>query len=87
MFNRRKYLIKIERCKKDGHHLAEIKALNKSIKSFYAEKRRSVVRRAANGPSGSIWRAVGAAKDLNPETIPANLILGGVRKFSMSKPI
>ena len=77
MFNRRKYLLRIERCNNDGHHLAEIRALNKSIRSFHADKRRSCVRRAANGASGSIWRAVGAARDLNPYTIPANLTVWG----------
>ena len=31
MSNRRKYLLRIEQCKKDGHHLPEIRALNKYL--------------------------------------------------------
>ena len=31
----------------------------------------------ANSSNGNIWRAVGAAKDLNPDTIPSNLTVGG----------
>ena len=52
--------------------------MNKSIRKFYAEKKRSTVRSIAYGTNGNIWRAVGVAKDLNPDTIPANLTLGGV---------
>ena len=36
------------------------------------------VRCAANGAKGNIWKAVGLAKDLNPDAIPSNLTLGGV---------
>ena len=36
------------------------------------------MRRIVDGSSGSIWRAVGAAKDLNLDTIPAHLTVGGV---------
>ena len=44
---------------------------------YFAEKRRSAVRCAANSIKGNIWRAVGMAKDLNPDAIPTNLTLGG----------
>ena len=74
MSNRRKYLLRIEQCKKDGHHLSEIRALNKSIRKFYAEKRRLRVRSFVGGSSG-IWGAVGVAKDLNPNAIPASLLM------------
>ena len=38
MFNRRKNLLRSEQCKRDGHHIAEIRALNKNIRKFYTEK-------------------------------------------------
>ena len=77
MLNRRKSLLKIEKRVRNGHHIIKIRALNKSIRFYYAEKRRLKVRCVADGASGNIWRAVGVAKDLNPDTIPANLTLGG----------
>ena len=43
MLQRRKYILRIEKCKKDGHHLAEIRVLNKSIKTHFAGKRRDRV--------------------------------------------
>ena len=79
MLNRRKNILKIERNQNNGHHVAEIKALNKIIKNFYTSKRRSRVRNAATGTSGSIWRAVGLAKDLNSDAIPSDLTLDGVK--------
>ena len=36
------------------------------------------VKRAAMGPNGNIWKAVKIAKNLNKESIPENLTLGGV---------
>ena len=36
------------------------------------------MRSIANGPTGNIWKAVGVAKDVNPNAIPTNLIVGGV---------
>ena len=78
MSNRRKYLLRLEKINKDGRHLAEIRELNKLIRNHFAEKRKSNVRYAANGAQGNIWKAVGVAKDLNPDAIPANLTLGGV---------
>ena len=54
-------------------HAVEISGLNKSIRGYFAEKRKSNVRSAANGTKGNIWRAVGMAKDLNPDTIPTNI--------------
>ena len=36
------------------------------------------MRSAANATKGNIWRAVGVAKDLNPDTIPSKFTLGGV---------
>ena len=69
--------MRLEKVHKDGHHLAEIRQLNKSIRNHFAEKRKSKVRCAVNGQKGNIWRAVGVAKDLNSEAIPANLTLGG----------
>ena len=79
MSNRRKALLQNEKRNKDGHHLPEIKVLNKNIRKFYLEKRKSRVRCAANATKGNIWRAVGVAKDLNPDNIPSNLTLGGVK--------
>ena len=58
MFNRRKKLLRIEQCKRDGHHIADIRALNKSIRKFYAEKKKSMVRSIANGNKGNSWSAV-----------------------------
>ena len=77
MFNRRKNLLRIERCKRDGHHLTEIRTLNKSIHRFFVEKRKLKVRSVANGPAGNLWRAVGVARDVNPDAIPTNLTVGG----------
>ena len=65
--------------KKNGRHLPEIRELNKLIRNHFVEKRKLNVRCAANGTKGNIWRAVGIAKDLNPDTIPANMTLGGVK--------
>ena len=70
MCNRRKYLLKYSRKNNDGRHAVEIRDLNKNIREYFSEKRRRAVRCATNGPKGSIWRAVGLAKDLNPDAIP-----------------
>ena len=77
MSNRRKHLLRLEKLHKDGRHLAEIRQLNKSIRNHFAEKRKSKVRCAVNGQKGNIWKAVGVAKDLNPDAIPSNLTLRG----------
>ena len=58
--------------------MAEIRALNKSIRNFYAEKRRIRVRSFETNAKGSIWKAVRMVKDLNPNTISSNLTVGGL---------
>ena len=70
-------MLRIERYKMDGHHATEIRALNKSIKNFYVEKRRLRVRSTAKSSTGNIWKAVGLAKYLNPNAIPVSLTVGG----------
>ena len=77
MLNRRKNLLKIEKCNRSVVHLVEIRALNKSIKNFHQDKKRTRVRGFVNGSSAGIWKAVGAANDLNPNAIPNNLTVGG----------
>ena len=79
ILQRRRHILKIEKSRNDGCHSTEIRAMNKKIRNFHAENRKTRVRGFADGSNGSIWRAVGAAKDLNPNAIPANLTVGGVR--------
>ena len=76
MLNKRKSLLRMEKRNNDGHHLAEIKVLNKNIRAFHTEKRKNKVRCSASGTNGNIWRAVRVAKDLNPDTIPTSLTQG-----------
>ena len=68
----------IEQLNNDGHHIAEIRALNKSIKKIFTEKKRTTVRSIAHGANGNLWSAVRVAKDINPDAIPAHLTVGGV---------
>ena len=35
------------------------------------------MRGIASGTNGNIWKAVGLAKDVNPDAIPTNLTVGG----------
>ena len=78
MLNRRKYLLKKERISHGGHHILEIKALNKKVKAFYLEKIKLAVRGAVNCALGGIWGGVRVAKDLIPNAIPDSLTLNGI---------
>ena len=69
--------MKIVKCNRTIVHLVEIRALNKSIKNFHVDKKRTRVISFVNGSSAGIWKAVGAANDLNPNAIPTNLTVGG----------
>ena len=48
------------------------------IKSFFVSAKTISVQRAAMGSKVNLWKAVKVAKNLNSESIPTNLSLGGV---------
>ena len=54
-----------------------IRALNDEIKSFFSSARATSVRRAAMGSNVNLWKAVKVAKNLNSDSFPTNLTLGG----------
>ena len=78
--NRRSHLLK-----KRKHHMQqehekdELKALNKYIRSYYYDERKTHVRRKIiPGNNKSLWDAVKIAKDIEPTPLPAMLTRDGI---------
>ena len=78
--NRRSHLLK-----KQKHHMQqehekdELKALNKYIRSYYYDERKTHVRRKIiPGNNKSLWDAVKIAKDIEPTPLPAMLTRDGI---------
>ena len=78
--NKRKRLLKESRLNQSGAHAAEIKLLNKEIRSYFAGKCRSKIRSIVTSGSGNIglWKAVKVAKNLNSNEYPESMTLEGV---------
>ena len=57
--NRRKRLLRISRLTHSGAHAAEIKLLNKEIRTYFASRSRNKIRSIAAGgnSSTSLWKA------------------------------
>ena len=78
--NKRKRLLRVSRLDHSGAHAAEIKLLNKEIRSYFAGRRIGKIRSIATGGKGnvSLWKAVKVAKNLNTNDYPDSMTLGGV---------
>ena len=76
--NLRKRLLKIERLRSSNVNMPRIRSLNVELKRFFSGARATGVRRAAMGNNVNLWKAVKVAKNLNMDSIPSNLTLGGV---------
>ena len=76
--NVRKRLLKMDRLRSTNVNAIRIRALNVEIKSFFVGAKTISVRRAAMGSKVNLWKAVKVAKNLNSDSIPTNLTLGGV---------
>ena len=76
--NKRKRLLKYNRDHNSITKCPEIKILNKEIVTHFRGLKSSNVKRAAMGNKGNIWKAVKIAKNLNVDSLPKNLSLGGI---------
>ena len=65
---------KIRSSSANGSH---IKILNKEIGSYFSAAKACGVRQAAMGKKVNLWKAVKLAKNMNSESIPTSLTLGG----------
>ena len=74
----RKRLIKLEKKRNSIEFAPRIKQLSKLISDYFANDKASKVRSAAMGSKVNLWKAVNVAKNLNCNSIPKNLTLGGV---------
>ena len=63
-----------------SEHYSEIKHLSLDIKNYFRNAKRLNVERVAmgNGSGANLWKAVKLAKNINVESIPSNLTLGGL---------
>ena len=75
--NKRKRLLRFNQIHNSTVHFAEIKSLNTEITLHFRSLKNSNVRRAAMGNKGNLWKAVKVARDLNVDSLPKNLTLGG----------
>ena len=75
--NVRKILLKLDRERSVTVNAHHIRTLNKEINSYFGNARASRVRLAAMGSKVNLWKAVKVAKNLNLDSIPPNLTLGG----------
>ena len=78
--NKRKRLLRASRLDHTGAHAAEIKLLNKEIRSHFSGRSRGKIRSIATSGNGNLglWKAVKVAKNLNSNEYPENMSLGGV---------
>ena len=76
--NKRKKLLQKYKTNKSSEIKAQIKILDKEMKShFNSDKWKSVRREIRPGNSGSLWKAVKVARDVNVTTLPNSLYLEG----------
>ena len=75
--NLRKRLLKIDRLRSSNVNTSRIRSLSVELKSFFNGARASGVQRAAMGKKINLWKAVKVTKNLNTDSIPTNLTLGG----------
>ena len=69
----------MDRVRSTNVNATRIRTLNVEIKSFFVSAKTISVRRAAMGSKVNLWKAVKVAKNLNSESVPMNLSLGGVQ--------
>ena len=77
ILNTRKRLIRYNRVYNTNVNTPAVKILNKEIGTHFWILKIGYVKRAAMGNNGNIWKAVKFAKNLNVESLPKNLNLGG----------
>ena len=75
--NKRKRLLKHNKDHNTNINSPAIKILNKEISSHFNCLKISNVKKAALGANGNLWKAVKMAKNLNVDSLPKNLTLGG----------
>ena len=75
--NTRKRLLKYNKDHNTCINSPAIKILNKDIRIYFRDLKISNVKRAAMGTKGNVWKAVKVAKNLNIDSLPKNLTLGG----------
>ena len=75
--NLRKRLLKIDRMRSSCVNAPRIRSLNIELKSFFSGAKATSVRRTTMGSKFNLWKAVKKAKNLNVDSIPNNLTLGG----------
>ena len=74
--------MRLSRLNRSCVHAAEIKLLNKDIRTYFACRSRNKIRSKATGGNGNIglWKAVKIAKNLNSNQYPEkNVPWGGYR--------
>ena len=77
--NKRKKLLQQYKVNKSAETKAQIKILDRVIKSHFSSDKWKLVRREIiPGNSGSLWKAVKIARDVNVTTIPNSLYLEGI---------
>ena len=79
--NKRRRLIAIDRRNKNSAHFDTIKILTSEIRLHLTTSKREAIQRVAMGTTGGggdIWKAVKMAKNVNQNSLPPNLTLGGV---------
>ena len=64
-------------------HLDTIRLLSREIRMHFETSKRSGIQRVAMGTvnGGNIRKAVRIARNINPNTLPQNLTLGGTRCY------
>ena len=77
--NRRKCLLKLDRLRNSNCNFLEIRMLSKDIRNFhYTFKKNKITNLAlSKGKANNLWRAIKVAKNVNQDTIPSNMTLGG----------
>ena len=77
--NKRKRLIHLDRMRSSSTNEPHIKILNKEISRYFHAAKANRVRGSAMGSKTNLWKVVKVARDLNLDSIPANLTLGGIQ--------
>ena len=77
--NKRKKLLMQQKKSRNEELRQRIKVLDKEIRSYFVTMKASHVRRSIiPGNSGSLWKAVKAARDVNSSELPDKMYLNGI---------